>query len=61
VPPLPRHQLEPLLRVMPAAQAALLLPQPAVLERCWSLPPLTPAQQLALQTVWDVSEPGTGA
>ena len=60
VPPLPRRALEPLLQRMPAAQAALLLPPQAVLERCWSLPPLTPAQQLALQTVWDVSEPTAG-
>ena len=61
VPPLPRRRLDPLLQRMPPALAALLLPPAPVLERCWSLPPLSPAQQLALQTVWDVSEPRPGA
>jgi len=55
VPPLPRSVLEPVVRRFPEAQAALLLPDQEVLERCWSLPPLTVPQRLALQTVWDAS------
>ena len=55
VPPLPRAVLEPQMRRFPAPLAALLLPDQQVLERCWSLPPLTVPQRLALQTVWDAS------
>lgn len=61
VPPLPRPQLEPLLARFPAPVAALLLPPEAVLQRCWNLPPLGPAERLALQTVWDAAAPGAGA
>ena len=55
VPPLPRAVLEPQVRRFPEPLAALLLPDQQVLERCWSLPPLTVPQRLALQTVWDAS------
>ncbi len=55
VPPLPDALLEPLVRLFPEPLAALLLPGQEVLERCWSLPPLTTPQRLALQTVWDAS------
>lgn len=61
VPPLPRPQLEPLLARFPAPVAALLLPPEAVVQRCWSLPPLGPAERLALQTVWDAAAPAAGA
>jgi hypothetical protein len=47
--------LEPQVRRFPDPLAALLLPDQQVLERCWSLPPLTVPQRLALQTVWDAS------
>jgi putative spermidine/putrescine transport system substrate-binding protein len=57
VAPLPRDVLEPALRQLPPALAALLLPSDAVLERCWSLPPLPPAQRLAWQTLWDAAAP----
>jgi putative spermidine/putrescine transport system substrate-binding protein len=55
VPPLPDALLEPQVRRFPEPLAALLLPGQEVLERCWSLPPLTTPQRLALQTVWDAS------
>jgi putative spermidine/putrescine transport system substrate-binding protein len=55
VPPLSRAVLEPQVRRFPEPLAALLLPDQQVLERCWSLPPLTVPQRLALQTVWDAS------
>ena len=55
VPPLPRPELAPLLQRLPEAQAALLLPPEAVLQRCWNLPPLSTAQRLAYQTVWDAA------
>lgn len=55
VPPLPRATLQASLRHLPAALAPLLLPPEAVLQRCWSLPPLSPRQQLAWQTLWDAA------
>jgi putative spermidine/putrescine transport system substrate-binding protein len=55
VPPLPRRVLEPEVRRFPEPLATLLLPDQPLLERCWSLPPLTVPQRLALQTVWDAS------
>ena len=55
VPPLPRAVLEPEVRRFPEPLASLLLPGQEVLDRCWSLPPLTTPQRLALQTVWDAS------
>ncbi|MBM5799876.1 MAG: twin-arginine translocation pathway signal [Cyanobacteria bacterium K_DeepCast_35m_m2_023] len=57
VPPLPRPELEPALQALPAPIRALLLPSEAVLERCWSLPPLGERQRLAWQTLWDASAP----
>lgn len=58
VPPLPRGNLAPALARMPKAVAELLLPPDAVLQRCWSLPPLSPERRLALQTLWDAAAPG---
>jgi hypothetical protein len=55
VPPLPQAQLAPVAGRFPAAMAALLLPGDALLQRCWSLPPLSPKRRLALQTVWDAA------
>jgi putative spermidine/putrescine transport system substrate-binding protein len=55
VPPLPHAVLEPEVRRFPAPLASLLLPGQELLERCWSLPPLSTPQRLALQTVWDAS------
>ena len=57
VPPLARPVLEPVLRRFPASTAALLLPADALLQRCWSLPPLTPEARLGLQTLWDAAAP----
>ncbi|MCP9941610.1 twin-arginine translocation pathway signal [Cyanobium sp. ATX 6E8] len=57
VPPLPQAQLAPMARRFPAAMAALLLPGDALLQRCWSLPPLSLAQQLAQQNLWDAAAP----
>jgi hypothetical protein len=37
--------------------AKLLLPGDALLQRCWSLPPLSLAQQLAQQNLWDAAAP----
>lgn len=59
VPPLPQAQLAPVARRFPAAMAELLLPGDALLQRCWSLPPLTLAQQLAQQNLWDAAAPRT--
>jgi hypothetical protein len=59
VPPLPRSVLEPLAARFPEPTASLLLPPQAVLERCWSLPPLSVPEQLALQTVWDAAAPSS--
>ncbi|SBO43016.1 twin-arginine translocation pathway signal [Cyanobium sp. NIES-981] len=61
VPPLPRTVLQPLVARFPAPVARLLLPEPGVLERCWSLPPLDGAARLALQSRWDAAAPRTGA
>jgi hypothetical protein len=57
VPPLPRRVLQPLVERFPARVARLLLPEPGVLERCWSLPPLDAAAALALQSRWDAAAP----
>jgi hypothetical protein len=57
VPPLPQAQLAPVARRFPAAMAELLLPGDALLERCWSLPPLTLAQQMTQQNIWDAAAP----
>ena len=39
------------------AIAALLLPEDGLLQRCWSLPPLSVPQQLAQQNLWDAAAP----
>lgn len=57
VPPLPRPVLEPVLRGFPAPIAALLLPADGLLQRCWSLPPLSAEARLGLQTLWDAAAP----
>jgi len=53
VPPLPRHQLEPVLRRWPERLRPLLLPSEAVLQRCNSLPVFSPAERSRWQTLWD--------
>ena len=55
--PLPRVELEPALTRVPVAHRELVLPPQAVLERCWSLPPLLPGEQAALQERWRRSAP----
>ncbi len=59
VPPLPQAQLAPVARRFPPAMASLLLPGDALLQRCWSLPPLSVPQQLAQQNLWDAAAPST--
>jgi putative spermidine/putrescine transport system substrate-binding protein len=57
VPPLPRPALAAALARLPQPLAELLLPPDAVLQRCWSLPPLDPERRLTLQTLWDAAAP----
>jgi hypothetical protein len=57
VPPLPAGVLEPVVRRFPRAIASLLLPEPGLLQRCWSLPPLETGERLALQSLWDAAAP----
>jgi hypothetical protein len=57
VPPLPRGQLEAGLKTFPESMAHLLLPPPAVLQLCRSLPPLTAQQQESLQDLWRETTP----
>ena len=57
VPPLRRSELAPALARLPQGIPELLLPPDAVLQRCWSLPPLSPERRLALQTLWDAAAP----
>lgn len=57
VPPLPMAELDAAAASLPQALRALLLPPEAVLERCWSLPPLPPQQRLQWQTLWDAAAP----
>jgi hypothetical protein len=57
VPPLPRPQLEAASASLPAQQRQLLLPSEAVLQRCWSLPPLTESERRTLQQLWDEAAP----
>jgi hypothetical protein len=59
VPPLPRSQLEVAATSLPAPQRQLLLPPEAVLQRCWSLPPLTADERRTLQQLWDEAAPET--
>ncbi|MCX5927763.1 MAG: twin-arginine translocation pathway signal [Cyanobium sp. LacPavin_0920_WC12_MAG_63_22] len=57
VPPLPQADLAPVARSFPESIAALLLPGDGLLQRCWSLPPLSVPQQLAQQNLWDAAAP----
>jgi len=57
MPPLPQRDLATVARRFPAAISALLLPGNALLQRCWSLPPLSVPQQLAQQNLWDAASP----
>ena len=57
VPPLPQADLAQVARRFPAAISALLLPGDALLQRCWSMPPLSVPQQLAQQNLWDAAAP----
>ena len=57
VPPLPQAQLAPVARRFPEVTAALLLPGDSLLQRCWSLPPLSLPQQMAQQNLWDAAAP----
>jgi hypothetical protein len=57
VPPLPHAQLERAAVSLPPSQRALLVPPEAVLQRSWSLPPLTPPQREDLQALWDGAAP----
>lgn len=58
VPPLPHDQLERAAGPLPSWQRELLVPPQALLERCWSLPPLEPSQRQELQALWDGAAPG---
>lgn len=55
VPPLPSAQLAAVVAPFPARLRSLLAPDPALLERCWSLPPLDGRDRLALQSLWDAA------
>ncbi len=57
VPPLPRPQLEAAAASLPGEQRQLLVPPDAVLQRCWSLPPLTEQERRNLQQLWDEAAP----
>lgn len=57
VPPLPSGQLKQLVERFPAPLRPLLDPDPALLARCWSLPPLDGRDRLALQSLWDAAAP----
>ena len=57
VPPLPRSELAAAARGLPQALLALVLPPEAVLQRCWSLPPLPERQRLLWQNLWDAAAP----
>ena len=57
VPPLPRPELEAAAAGLPPRLQVLLVPPDAVLQRCWSLPPLPERQRLLWQTLWDAAAP----
>lgn len=57
VPPLPQAQLQAAAVSLPQQQRQLLLPSEAVLQRCWSLPPLTTPERETLQQLWDDAAP----
>lgn len=60
VPPLPRASLEAAAAGLPEPLARLLIPEAAVLDRCFSLPPLQPAERRRLQHRWQASAPPAG-
>ncbi len=53
LPPLPAATLEPVLARWPKRLSTLLLPPAAVLARCNSLPPFSPAERERWQQLWD--------
>jgi hypothetical protein len=55
VPPLPRPALEEALQGFPPSLQRLLLPPESVLNRCDSLPPLSPPERQRLQGIWNAS------
>jgi len=57
VPPLPHDQLERAALFLPSSQRALLVPPEAVMQRCWSLPPLQASERRTLQELWDGAAP----
>lgn len=59
VPPLPRPQLEAAAASLPMPLRRLLLPSEALLQRCWSLPPLTADERKTLQGLWDEAAPAS--
>lgn len=58
VPPLPRADLEPLVRQQPGSIRSLLLPPQALLDQCRNLAPLTEVERLEAQALWDGAAPG---
>jgi len=58
VPPLPDAVLESAVEAFPPELRHLLHPPAAVRARWRSLPPLSPAEQLRLQALWDGAAPG---
>lgn len=57
VPPVPRSSLQDALQGFSPAEARLLLPPEAVLQRCKDLPPLQPQARQRLQELWDHTAP----
>jgi len=55
VPPLPRATLLASAEQLPQVLVDVLIPPEALLQRCWSLPPLSARQRLGLQTLWDLA------
>ncbi len=53
VPPLPAERLATALKAWPEPIARLLLPAPAVLERCNSLAPFSASERRQWQALWD--------
>jgi len=58
VPPLPAAVLGRAVEAFPPELRQLLNPPAAVLGRCRRLPPLSPAEHLRLQALWDGAAPG---
>ena len=57
IPPLPRAELHIALATIPKSYQSIVLPSQEVWSRCWSLPPLTSAQQVELDQLWHQSTP----